>query len=141
MQRVEEENQLQLSKLYREFTRRKFAKYKLQFPRLRESELIHKIIREWEALSLEEKHELQANYVEGSGDAFLKDSKSKSKSGSVASAAKGEKTKKITKKKTSPKVRIFVEKKAKREDIEQDSDIIRDDNSDKLGVANSDASS
>lgn len=42
-------------KLYREFTRVKFKKYKLQFPRLRESEIITKIIREWEAMDEEAK--------------------------------------------------------------------------------------
>ena len=32
-------------KIYREFTRVKFNKYKLQFPRLRESEIVTKILR------------------------------------------------------------------------------------------------
>jgi hypothetical protein len=35
------------AKIYREFTRLKFNKYKLQFPRIRESEIIAKIIKEW----------------------------------------------------------------------------------------------
>ena len=32
-------------KIYREFTRVKFNKYKLQFPRLRESDIVTKILR------------------------------------------------------------------------------------------------
>ena len=34
-----------LGKIYREYSRRKYNKYKLQFPRLRESDLITKIIK------------------------------------------------------------------------------------------------
>lgn len=37
-------------KIYREFTRVKFNKYKQQFPKIRESQLIAKILREWEAM-------------------------------------------------------------------------------------------
>lgn len=39
-----------LAKLYREFSRQKYNKYRHQFPRMRESELVSKIIKEWEAL-------------------------------------------------------------------------------------------
>jgi hypothetical protein len=42
----------ELAKLYREFSRQKYNKYRHQFPRMRESELVSKIIKEWEALSL-----------------------------------------------------------------------------------------
>ena len=112
-----EEKRIRMTRLYREFTRRKFNKYKRQFPRMRESELIHKIIREWEAMNPAEKENLQASYIESSGDKFLKESvsksKSKSKSGSPKSLHKVKPIKKEKKKKISPKVRVFVEKKGK----------------------------
>lgn len=38
------------AKVYREFTRVKFTKYKLQFPRIRQSQIVAKIIKEWEAM-------------------------------------------------------------------------------------------
>ena len=47
-----------MQKVYREFTRVKFNKYKLQFPRLRESQIVTKILREWEAMNEEEKDDL-----------------------------------------------------------------------------------
>lgn len=47
-----------MQKVYREFTRVKFKKYKLQFPRLRESQIVTKILREWEAMNEEEKDDL-----------------------------------------------------------------------------------
>ena len=37
----------ELSKLYKEFSRQKYNKYKHQFPRMKESELVIKIIKEW----------------------------------------------------------------------------------------------
>lgn len=48
----------QMSKIYREFTRIKFQKYRLQFPKVRESELIAKILKEWEAMDEETKKNL-----------------------------------------------------------------------------------
>jgi hypothetical protein len=45
----------ELGKLYKEFSRQKYQKYKHQFPRMRESELVSKIIKEWESLSNQEK--------------------------------------------------------------------------------------
>lgn len=45
----------ELAKLYREFSRQKYNKYRHQFPRMRESELVSKIIKEWEGLTLGEK--------------------------------------------------------------------------------------
>jgi hypothetical protein len=45
----------ELAKLYREFSRQKYNKYRHQFPRMRESELVSKIIKEWEALTPKEK--------------------------------------------------------------------------------------
>lgn len=65
-------------KIYREFTRIKFKKYKLQFPRMRDSEIITKIIREWEALNEEEKLNLESQFVERSGSKFLEDEGSSS---------------------------------------------------------------
>ena len=48
----------ELSKLYKEFSRQKYNKYKHQFPRMRESELVAKIIKEWEAMNVEERRSL-----------------------------------------------------------------------------------
>lgn len=53
------------AKIYREFTRVRFEKYRLQFPRLRESELILKIVKEWEAMDDEAKEDVQKKYEEG----------------------------------------------------------------------------
>jgi hypothetical protein len=52
-----------LAKLYREFSRQKYNKYKHQFPRMRESELISKIIKEWESMDAQEKFELYNSYT------------------------------------------------------------------------------
>lgn len=54
---------VELAKLYREFSRQKYSKYRHQFPRMRESELVSKIIKEWEGLSGQEKETLFANYT------------------------------------------------------------------------------
>ena len=51
-----------LHKVYREFSRRKYMKYKLQFPRLRESELINKVIKEWESLTEADKMALKKEF-------------------------------------------------------------------------------
>ena len=113
---------------------------------MRESELIHKIIREWEAMSLEEKETLQISYIETSGDKFLKESvsksKSKSKSGSPKSLLKGKNKpiQKEKKKKSSPKVRVFTEKKAKDQDS-QDPDIRKEEKAERVGSSASESSS
>lgn len=39
-----------MAKVYREFSRQKYTKYKLQYPKMRESEIVSKIIKEWESL-------------------------------------------------------------------------------------------
>jgi hypothetical protein len=52
----------ELGKLYKEFSRQKYQKYKHQFPRMRESELVSKIIKEWESLSNQEKLRLYQSY-------------------------------------------------------------------------------
>lgn len=52
-----------LAKLYREFSRQKYNKYRHQFPRMRESELVSKIIKEWEALGTQEKEQLYGSYI------------------------------------------------------------------------------
>lgn len=36
---------MRFSKVYREFTRKKYNKYKLQYPKLRESVIIDKILK------------------------------------------------------------------------------------------------
>ena len=41
-----------MGKLYREFSRQKYSKYKHQFPKMRESEIVSKIIHEWDAMDL-----------------------------------------------------------------------------------------
>lgn len=64
------------AKIYREFTRVKFSKYKLQFPRIRESEIIAKIIKEWEAMDENAKEQLATQYIEKSGKGFLEDTPS-----------------------------------------------------------------
>ena len=52
----------ELGKLYKEFSRQKYQKYKHQFPRMRESELVSKIIKEWESLNNQEKLRLYQSY-------------------------------------------------------------------------------
>lgn len=53
----------ELARLYREFSRQKYNKYRHQFPRMRESELVSKIIKEWEALTPKEKEALYETYM------------------------------------------------------------------------------
>jgi len=53
-----------LGRVYREFSRQKYNKYKAQFPKLRESEIVTKIIKEWDALDLTAKENLQKLYEE-----------------------------------------------------------------------------
>lgn len=40
-----------LHKIYREFARRRYKKFKLQFPQLREGALFDKIIKTWNEMS------------------------------------------------------------------------------------------
>lgn len=51
-----------MGKVYREFSRQKYNKYKAQFPKLRESELVSKIIKEWDSLDQVAKGNLQKIY-------------------------------------------------------------------------------
>jgi hypothetical protein len=51
-----------MGKVYREFSRQKYNKYKHQFPKMRESEIVTKIIREWDALGTTAKGHLQKIY-------------------------------------------------------------------------------
>ena len=53
----------ELAKLYREFSRQKYNKYRHQFPRMRESELVSKIIKEWESFGVQEKEDLYRTYI------------------------------------------------------------------------------
>ena len=52
-----------MSKVYRQFSREKYNKYKRQFPRLRESEIVSKIIKEWESLNEEAKKEIERKHA------------------------------------------------------------------------------
>jgi regulator of replication initiation timing len=51
-----------MGKVYREFSRQKYNKYKHQFPKMRESEIVSKIIKEWDALGNVAKGHLQKIY-------------------------------------------------------------------------------
>ncbi len=51
-----------MGKVYREFSRQKYNKYKHQFPKMRESEIVTKIIKEWDALGTVAKGHLQKIY-------------------------------------------------------------------------------
>lgn len=51
-----------MSKVYREFSRQKYNKYKHQFPKMRESEIVSKIIKEWDSLDLVAKNNLKKIY-------------------------------------------------------------------------------
>ena len=53
-----------MGKVYREFSRQKYTKYKAQFPKLRESEIVSKIIKEWDSLDGKAKDNLQKIYEE-----------------------------------------------------------------------------
>lgn len=59
-----------MGRVYREFSRQKYNKYKHQFPRMRESELVNKIIKEWESLDTPKKQELGDRYYDMK---FIKD--------------------------------------------------------------------
>lgn len=51
-------------KVYRQFSRQKYNKYKAQFPNMRESQIVTKIIKEWDALDNVAKDNLQKLYEE-----------------------------------------------------------------------------
>lgn len=51
-----------MGKVYREFSRQKYNKYKHQFPKMRESQIVSKIIKEWDALNNLAKDNLQKIY-------------------------------------------------------------------------------
>lgn len=48
--------------VYREFSRQRYAKYKHQYPKLRESEIVSKIIKEWDSLDKSDKERLLQSY-------------------------------------------------------------------------------
>jgi hypothetical protein len=51
-----------MGKVYREFSRQKYNKYKHQFPKMRESEVVSKILKEWDALNQTAKDNLKTIY-------------------------------------------------------------------------------
>ena len=51
-----------MGKVYREFSRQKYNKYKAQFPKLRESDIDSKIIKEWDALDQVAKDNLRKSF-------------------------------------------------------------------------------
>ena len=51
-----------MGKVYREFSRQKYNKYKHQFPKMRESEVVSKILKEWDALNQTAKDNLRTIY-------------------------------------------------------------------------------
>jgi|JI6StandDraft_1071083.scaffolds.fasta_scaffold11089_1 hypothetical protein len=51
-----------LSKVYTEFSRQQFNKYKLKFPKLKESEITKKVWREWEEMDEATKQGLLETY-------------------------------------------------------------------------------
>lgn len=98
-------------KIYREYARIKFKKYKLQFPRLRETEIVNKILSEWEALDEEAKNNLGEQFTARSGEQFLlvssSSSKDKDKKKEVPAVAESGSCSGSRPKKSSPKVRVF----------------------------------
>jgi hypothetical protein len=50
--------------VYREFSRQKYNKYKHQYPKMRESEIVNKIIREWGTLDPASKSRLKKVYCQ-----------------------------------------------------------------------------
>jgi hypothetical protein len=51
-----------MGKVYREFSRQKYNNYKHKYPKMRESEIVSKIIKEWDALTGVAKTHLQKVY-------------------------------------------------------------------------------
>lgn len=104
------DKQKRLMKIYREYARIKFKKYKLQFPRLRETEIVNKILGEWEALDEEAKNNLGEEFTARSGEQFLLVSSSSSREKEKKKAMKVVATPSdptVKPKKSSPKVRVF----------------------------------
>jgi hypothetical protein len=95
-----------MGKVYREFSRQKYNKYKAQFPKLRESEIVSKIIKEWDALDSPAKDNLQKAYEKknyltnediSSSEALMKaDLASKEARNAAEKAAKRPKTSKFS---------------------------------------------
>lgn len=52
-----------MGKVYREFSRQMYNKFKHQFPKMRESEIVRKIIKDWEGLSYLQKEALNDRYA------------------------------------------------------------------------------
>ena len=48
-----------MGRLYKQFSNQKYEKYRQQFPRMRESDVIAKIIKEWEAMSEDQRRKLE----------------------------------------------------------------------------------
>lgn len=129
----------ELAKLYREFSRQKYNKYRHQFPRMRESELVSKIIKEWEALSLGEKQDLYNTYT---AEKHISDDKSESSEKKESPGSSKEKKKKSQSKSVSkgPRlessetpskksgVRVYVKSSSSKKEKEQSesSDFARD---------------
>lgn len=60
---MKRQNQVEgLVKLYREFSRQKYNKYKHKFPKMKESEIISKVQKEWDSLDEQAKLNLQKFY-------------------------------------------------------------------------------
>lgn len=53
-----------LVKLYREFSRQNYNRYQLKYPRMKESEIISRVQKEWDILDEHSKLELQKLYQE-----------------------------------------------------------------------------
>lgn len=60
-----------LAKVYREFAKQKFNTYRLKFPRLKESEITKKILKEWESIDEAERDKLIQAAREESGSPDL----------------------------------------------------------------------
>lgn len=67
-----------MHQVYREFSRQKYNKYKHQYPKMRESEIVSRIIREWDSLGSEDKEKLQRLYE---NNKFIKEDPSEQESG------------------------------------------------------------
>ena len=56
-------NSLTLDVVYREFSRQHYIKYRSQFPKLREPEIVSRIIKDWDKMENSQKEALGAMYV------------------------------------------------------------------------------
>lgn len=52
-----------MGRVYREFSRQRYNKYRSQFPKLREADIVVRILREWDRMNSEEKQHLSSEYV------------------------------------------------------------------------------